>query len=297
MPPKKSVRGRGKGKAQSKIDFGPPIQGEEPTANANTMADGNVGNTEDEITRNLPILEAIKDLKTDFSIRQDGVLAAIAGMRKEVGECMERVDNAELRISGTEDTIIHLQAKVQSLEGKNKVMEDKVIDLEARSRSSNLRLVNMPEKVEGDDACLFLEKWIPEALDIPSLNSKLTLVRAHRIGQRSDPNAPPRTLIVKFLNDRDKMTVLKAVRAKKQLFYKDRPVRFYPDLAAGIHKKQKGFDAVRQKLRTMGIRYGMLLPAKLLVTYKDKTQTFETPADVEAFIRRTEEEIPGRTGL
>ncbi|KAI4785754.1 hypothetical protein KUCAC02_037571 [Chaenocephalus aceratus] len=69
-----------------------------------------------------------------------------AGMRKEVGECMERVDNAELRISGTEDTIIHLQAKVQSLESKNKVMEDKVIDLEARSRSSNLRLVNMPEK-------------------------------------------------------------------------------------------------------------------------------------------------------
>ncbi|KAF3845670.1 hypothetical protein F7725_002748 [Dissostichus mawsoni] len=141
----------------------------------------------------------------DFSNRQDGVLAAIAGMRKEVGECMERVNNAELRISGTEDTIIHLQAKVQSLESKNKVMEDKVIDLEARSRSSNLRL------------------WIPEALDIPSLNSKLTLVCAHRIGQRSDPNAPPRTLIMKFLNDRDKMTVLKAVRAKKQLLYKDRP--------------------------------------------------------------------------
>ncbi|KAL3058104.1 hypothetical protein OYC64_010309 [Pagothenia borchgrevinki] len=261
------------------------------------MADGNVGNAGDEVTRNLPILEAIKDLKTDFSNRQDGVLAAIAGMRKEVGECMERVNNAELRISGTEDTIIHLQAKVQSLESKNKVMEDKVIDLEARSRSSNLRLVNMPEKAEGEDACLFLEKWIPEALDIPSLNSKLTLVRAHRIGQRSDPNAPPRTLIMTFLNDRDKMTVLKAVTAKKQLLYKDRPVRLYPILAARIHKKQKEFDAVRQKLRTMGIRYDVLLPAKLVVTHKDKTQTFENPADVEAFIRRIEEEMPGRTGL
>ncbi|KAK1885822.1 LINE-1 retrotransposable element ORF1 protein [Dissostichus eleginoides] len=93
------------------------------------------------------------------------------------------------------------------------------------------------------------------------------------------------------------MTVLTAVRAKKQLLYKDRPVRFYPDLAAGIHKKQKEFDAVSQKLRTMGIRYGMLLPAKLLVTHKDKTQTFENPVDVEAFIRRIEEEMPARTGL
>jgi len=135
---------------------------------------------------------------------------------------MERVNSAELRISGTEDTIVHLQAMVQSLESKNKEMEDKVIDLEARSRSFNLRLVNMPEKAGGDDACLFLEKWIPEALDISSLNSKLTLVRAHRIGQRSDPNAPPRTLIMTFLNYRDKMTVLKAVRAKKQLLYKRR---------------------------------------------------------------------------
>lgn len=284
---KRSVKGRGK--TQSKIEFGPSIQGEEATANANTMAEGKVGNAGDEATRNLQILEAIKDLKIDFSNRQDGVLAAIAGLRNEVGECMERVNNAEVRISGTEDTIVHLQAKVQSLESKNKEMEDKVIDLETRSRSSNLRLVNMPEKAEGDDVCLFLEKWIPEALDIPSLNSKLILARAHRIGQRNDPNAPPRTLIMKFLNDRDKMTVLKAVRAKNKLFYKDRPVRFYPDLAAGIHKKQKEFDTVRQKLRTMGIRYGMLLPAKLLVTHKDKTQTFEKPADVEAFIRRIED--------
>ena len=69
MPPKRPVRDRGK--AQSKIDFGPSIQGEEPTVNADTMADGNVGNAGDEATRNLPILEAIKDLKTDFN-RQDG---------------------------------------------------------------------------------------------------------------------------------------------------------------------------------------------------------------------------------
>ncbi|KAJ4934251.1 hypothetical protein JOQ06_007051 [Pogonophryne albipinna] len=89
------------------------------------------------------------------------------------------------------------------------------------------------------------------------------------------------------------MTLLKAVGAKKQLLYKDTPVRFYPDLAAGIHKKQKELDAVRQKLRTMGIRYGMLLPAKLLVTQtKHKLSRIQ-----RTFIRRIEEEMPGRTGL
>ncbi len=182
----------------------------------------------------------------------------IEGMREEVGKCMERVKSAEIRISSTEDIIASLQAKIKHLEIKNNEMEDKVVDLEARSRRSNLRLVNLPEKVEGEDACAFLETWIPKALGIASPSPKLVLERAHCVVQRSNPNAPPRTLIMKFLNDRDKTTVLKAIRAKKQILYKDRPVRFYPDLAAGVHKKQKEFDSARQQLRNMGIRYGML---------------------------------------
>lgn len=210
--------------SQSKIEFALTKQTEE--ANASAMVDMNAENAEDEGTKNMPILEAIKDLKTVSSNRFHGVLAATDGMRREVGECMERVECAELRISGTEEIVASLQAKVQSLENKSKEMEDKLVDLEARSRRSNLRLVNLPEKVEGDDACSFLEAWIPEALGITSPNSKLILERAHQVGQRSDPNAPPRTVIMTFLNDRDKMTVLKVTRAKKRIFYKDTLVRF-----------------------------------------------------------------------
>lgn len=86
------------------------------------------------------------------------------------------------------------------------------------------------------------------------------------------------------------MRVLNAVRSKKQIFYKDRAVRFYPDLAAGIHKKHKAFDAVRQKLRDMGIRHGIRFPAKLLLTHNGNTRSFDNPSDVEDFIRRIQEE-------
>ena len=82
------------------------------------------------------------------------------------------------------------------------------------------------------------------------------------------------------------MVVTKAARAKKQILYKDQQVRFYQDLAAGVPKRQKTFDNVRQKLRNLGIRYGMLLPARLLVTYKDKSHTFENPSAVENFIKQ-----------
>lgn len=58
----------------------------------------------------------------------------------------------------------------------------KIDDLENRSRRSNLRLLGLPEKSEGNDACTFLENWLPEALDMEPLRKPLAIERAHRIG-------------------------------------------------------------------------------------------------------------------
>ncbi|XP_049329397.1 interferon-induced very large GTPase 1-like [Astyanax mexicanus] len=57
----------------------------------------------------------------------------------------------------------------------------------------------------------------------------------------------PRTVIMKFLNYKDKEAVLKAAKVKEQILYKNQPVRFYQDLAAGVHRRRKEFDGVRLK--------------------------------------------------
>lgn len=74
---------------------------------------------------------------------------------------------------------------------------------------------------------------------------------------------------------------IKSSQSQTQIFYKDRQVRFYPDLAAEVHRKQK--------LRNVGIEHDMLIPARLLVT-QDRTQTSGAPAEVESFIKRLQEE-------
>jgi len=71
---------------------------------------------------------------------------------------------------------------------------------------------------------------------------------------------------------------------------KGKLVQFYPDMAAELQKKQKEFDPVRRQLQDMGVRHDMLLPARLLVTFRDKTQTFGKPDEAEAFVRRMREE-------
>ncbi len=241
------------------------------------------------------ILAAIANLKSDFSSKLDGILSAIENVKKDVSECAERVSEAEVRISATEDNITSLQASIQALENRNKDLEEKVLDLEARSRRSNLRLVNLPEGAEGEDAYASLESWLPEALNLALLRTALILERAHRVGQKSQSNtATPRTLIMKFLNYKDKTTVIRAARAKRQILFRNHQVRLYEDLATGVHKKQKEFDAVRQQLRAMGIRYGMIPPARLLVTHNGQSCIFNQPAEAENFVRTLRAE--GRPG-
>ena len=282
---------RPKSRMQANIsDYGLTKTGGEASdsANASAMSDEAELADGDVIAAN-EILEAITGLKDDFSERFDGVISAIDGVRKEISDCTECVTRAEVRISNTEDEVVTLQAKVRKLEHDKRELQDKAMDQEARSRHNNLRLVGLPEKTEGGDACGFLEKWIPESLGITTLTFAVFLERAHRIGPNQEPDAPPRAIIMRFLNDRDKVAVLRAARAKKQLLYKDKQVCFYQDLPQEEHKKQKSFDASRQRLRSLGIRHGMLIPAKMLVTYKDKTHTFGTATDVEEFIQKLQE--------
>lgn len=236
------------------------------------------------------ILAAIGSMKIEFISRFDDIAAAIENMRKEINDCLDRVSQAEVRLSNAEDEVINLQARVKILETNNKSLEDKVLDLESRSRMNNLRLVNLPEGTEGRNPCSFLGKWIPEVLGLAALQPSLVLERAHRIGPMKDNVASPRTLIIKFLNYEDRQKVLAAVRDKKDIRYKDQKVWFYPDIAAGIHHLRKQFDPTRQVLRDLGIRHGMIHPAKLLVTHKDRTYIFKTPAEAQDFVKKIQKD-------
>ncbi len=122
------------------------------------------------------------------------------------------------------------------------------------------------------------------------LQSSGIIERAHRIGPMKDSKAPLRTLIMRFLNYKDKQAVIAAARAKKDIRYKDQQIRFYVDLATGIHQLRKQFDPIRQELRDLGIRNGVIHPARLLVTYKEKTRTFKTPNEAREFIKKIQED-------
>ncbi len=127
------------------------------------------------------ILEAIAALKNDFGSKFDGVLAAINEIKSDFKDFSARLGQAEDRIGDIEDDISGEKTKVAKLEKQVSKLVTKVDDLENRSRRSNLRLVNLPEKVEKSNAAAFLEKWLPNILGPEIFPAPLVIERAHRL--------------------------------------------------------------------------------------------------------------------
>lgn len=119
----------------------------------------------------------------------------------------------------------------------------------------------------------------------------MVLEQAHLIGPIRDARAAPKTLTKRFHNYKDKMEIMAAARARKEIRYQDQQVQLYPDLAAGLHQLRKQFDSACQELRNLGIQHRLIHPARLLVTHKDRTYTFKTPTEAEDFFKKTQKDV------
>ncbi len=142
-----------------------------------------------------------------------------------MNDCSERMSQAELRLSNVEDVSLqaHLQAKVTSWRQKTRLWRIKSWTWKP-DPLKQFKTGWSTGGCRGQDPCSFLEKWIPEVLNAVMLQSSGIIERAHRIGPMKDSKAPPRTLIIWFLNYKDKQTVHYSSMAKKDIRYKDQQI-------------------------------------------------------------------------
>lgn len=234
----------------------------------------------------MDVIQKLELMRSDFATKFDVVLNAIQDVKKDIRDFSGRMDMAEERISNVEDAVNSEKGKLEEASNHIAFLTRKLDDLENRSRRSNLRMVNLPEKVENPDAVAFLEKWLPETLGPETFPTPPIIERAHRLPGRPHPNrSSPRVLIMKFLNFQDKVRVMRAARSKGRIMYGEREIKFFPDLSAELLRLRRRFDGVKQRLRSLNITYGLVYPAKLRLTVNGQTREFEDPTDVEKFIQ------------
>lgn len=232
------------------------------------------------------VMKAISDLKDVFASKFDGVLSAIQDIKTEIRDFGGRISEAEHRISNTEDNISGMQKTVQTMENQVELLNSRIEDLENRNRRCNLRLVNLPEKVEGSNAVRFLEDWLSNVFET-SLTSPLIIERAHRIGRlprHATEQKYPRVLIMKFLNFQDRQRVMGAAREMKMVKYQEHRVMFFPDFSAEVRKQRKQFEGVKKRLQSLNIEYRFGYPAKLIVCHNGQNTVCNSPEEVEKLI-------------
>ncbi|KAI4808333.1 hypothetical protein KUCAC02_000397 [Chaenocephalus aceratus] len=210
--------------------------------------------------------------------------SSVDALRETVNQFNKRLVAAETLAGDNFERITSTEKTVETLLTQNKSLLDRLDDMENRSRRVNLRIINIPEGSEkGRDPTEFISDLLMGSLGPDVLSKPPELERAHRtLAPRSGPGGRPRPFVICFHRFQEREKVLRWTR-QHELKYRDTTLRVYPDVSAITAKKRAAFNKIKQALYQKGVKFRLLFPARLQVSFEDGTFTFETPEDAHAF--------------
>lgn len=226
---------------------------------------------------------------------QLGTLKEDIGLvRQDIRRVSERTTEVETRVSDLEDRLEPMQRDVRRHNQLLAALEDKSDDLENRLRRNNVRLVGVPEKVEGSNPTEYFESWLRNTIGKDHLTPLFAVERAHRVPTRPlPPGAPPRSVLIRILHFRDRDIVLRRARELEDIRLDGSKIAFFPDFSINVQKKRAQFQDIKRRLRALGLSYAMMYPARLRVVADGKAHFFENPKDAmhwvdqeEAYLKR-----------
>lgn len=178
----------------------------------------------------------------------------------------------EERIQNTDEVI----AAMLKLHTK---LEDKLLDLESRSRRENMRIYGVPEGAEKDSKTIisFVENLLREGLELNEEMPDLQIERAHRsVGQPAPEDAPPRSIVIKFLSYKTKENLLRKAWQGKGFTWREKHINLDHDYPPVILKKRREYSEIRKVLKKNQVPFQTLFPARLRVRYNDGTKIYDT---------------------
>lgn len=143
----------------------------------------------------------------------------------------------------------------------------------------------MPEGSEkGQDLAKFVSDLLMTVTGSEVFSSPPEIERAHRTLRRpGDTNTEkPRAFIVKFLRFQEKEKVLRWAR-KHQMTYDGAKLTIYPDITAELARQRASFKGIKSALYERRIKFRLLHPACLLVSFQDKDYYFDSPQKAQDF--------------
>ncbi|KAJ1181788.1 hypothetical protein NDU88_006987 [Pleurodeles waltl] len=165
-------------------------------------------------------------------------------------------------------------------------VQQKMTDIEDRSRRNNLKIIGHLEQIEKDDMLGFVTNLIPTLINI-TVTVPLEFQRAHCISSRtSDRSTNPRHTLACCLRHQQARQIITVARKHGPYAYdkEKKQVIITADFSAPTNLKKKQFLHLRSRLKKRDIKYGLLEPPTVIVTFQGKTKENFDLHNLESFL-------------
>ncbi|KAI4829440.1 hypothetical protein KUCAC02_023481 [Chaenocephalus aceratus] len=221
------------------------------------------------------LLESDKvSLSTEFKTVIAALESKIDLVNATISDHGQRITSLESNADLVDGRLSTLEATCAELAASNAKLRAKTADLEARSRRKNIRIIGLPDSIEGPRPTAFFSDLLPQLLGDQILPTSPELVRAHR-SLAAKPKPGERPVIIRFHNFQTKERVIREARKMRaDLRYEGKPIAFYEDYIPEVVMQRALYHEVMAQLYKLGLRPALQYPAKLMITAEngDKVQ-------------------------
>ena len=173
-----------------------------------------------------------------------------------------------------------------ALADSNNKLLAKTSDFESRSRMNNIRIIGLPESIEGPAPTMFFSKLLVDLLGEEILESPPELDRVHRaLTAKPQLGSRLRPVIVRLHHFRVKDLIIREARKRRgKLQYQRVPVQIFEDYAMEVVGERAKYRTVMGELYNLSLRPALLFPARLQVTLNGGAKKrFSSPEVAAAF--------------
>lgn len=242
----------------------------------------------------LELMTQVTSIKETFDSKFDVLKDSIQDVKKDIRAVLHRLNNAESRIESLEVSFETDKSAISELSKNVEHLKTRVIQLESHSRRNNVVFLGLTEGLlEREDQKQVMDQILRYILDAAPGDRAPEVERQHRSFRPCpDPSEPPRPYLIRLLRWEDRQRILRAA-AKKQLSWNGKSFYVRQDLPLELQRKRAEYTEIKKKLRASGHRYGILYPAKFIVTIEGKAHIFKDAKEANNQLRTL---LPGSFG-
>ncbi len=177
------------------------------------------------------------------------------------------------------------RSAVTDLRNQLERLTEKMTDMEDKSRRNNVRLVGLPEGIEGSDVAGFLRvnlsKWIPSLK-----GHNIETDRAHRVYDGRKNSDRPHTLIFCVLRWHDRSEILKGARQAYPVkcMQDNVTLLFFPDFSPVTAAKRKSLVPILRSMTALGLQPFLAYPAVIKLQHEGEQRSFDSLRKAEDFV-------------